>query len=123
MPRRSKYKLPPLDLGKESLGQRIARLRKEKGYTQVDIAQTIGISQVLISDYERNKIRPHYEMIIRLALALKITTDELLGVKFIKNSKPSLKIQKRIRKIEALPEVQQKFVLKTIDSHLKALEK
>jgi hypothetical protein len=31
-------------------------------------------------------------------------------------------MQKRIKQIEALPKNQQKFVLKVIDSHLKALE-
>jgi putative transcriptional regulator len=123
MPQKPKYKLPPLDLGDEVLGSRIARLRKEKGLTQVELSKTIGITQALISDYERSRLRPNYEMIIRLAIALEVTTDELLGVKAIKSSKPSLKIQKRMRKIEALPEIQQKFVLKTIDSHLKALEK
>jgi transcriptional regulator with XRE-family HTH domain len=74
MPRKSKLKLPPIDLGSESLGQRIARLRKEKGYTQVELAKKMGIVRVLVSDYERERIRPHYEMIIRLALALDVTT-------------------------------------------------
>lgn len=120
MPRISKYNLPPLDLGSETLGERIARLRKEKGYTQIDIANEIGISQVLISDYERNKIRPHYEMIIRLAIALSITTDCLLGLKEDKTSvsKPNLKLQQRIKKIENLPPAQQKVLLKTIDTFL-----
>jgi len=45
MPRVSKFKLAPLQLGKETLGERIARLRKEKGYTQVELAQKIGINQ------------------------------------------------------------------------------
>ncbi len=117
----SKYNLPPLDLGSESLGQRIARLRKEKGYTQIKLADEIGISQVLISDYERNKIRPHYEMIIRLAMALGETTDCLLGLKEDKAaiSKPNLKIQQRMKKIENLPPAQQKVLLKTIDTFLK----
>ncbi|MCP4669899.1 MAG: helix-turn-helix transcriptional regulator [Desulfobacula sp.] len=124
MPKRSKYNLPPLDLGSETLGERIARLRKEKGYTQIDIANEIGISQVLISDYERNKIRPHYEMIIRLAMALDITTDSLLGLKEDKTgvSKPNLKLQQRIKKIEDLPPAQQKVLLKTIDTFLKGAQ-
>ena len=86
MPQVSKYKLPPLKLGKETLGQRIARLRKERGYTQIELAKKIGITQVLVSDYERERLRPHYEMIIRFALALGVTTDELLGLKTSKNS-------------------------------------
>jgi len=64
-------------------------------------------------------------MIIRLALVLRVTADELLGIKPSKNKNgnPSLKIQRRVKKIEALSESQQKFVLKAIDSHLKAFER
>lgn len=125
MPQVSKIKLPPLKLGKETLGQRLTRLRKEKGYTQVELAQKIGISQVLVSDYERERIRPHYEMIVRFSLALGVTSDELLGLKASKGEgdKPSLNILRRIKKIEDLPSTQQKFILKTIDSLLKAAER
>jgi transcriptional regulator with XRE-family HTH domain len=120
MPRKSKAKLPPLDLGEEPLGQRIRRLRKERGYTQADLADKIGIVRELISEYEREKIRPHYEMVIRLALALDVSTDELLGVKPTKNNgnKPSLKIQRRMKKIEDLPAGHQKALLKTIDTFI-----
>jgi transcriptional regulator with XRE-family HTH domain len=122
MPREAKYKLPDLNI-KGSLGQRIAMLRKERGYTQFELASKIGINRVLISDYERDKIRPHYEIIIHLAIALEVTTDELLGLKTLKgrNDKISLKILRRMKKIEALSDSHQKFILKTIDSHLKAL--
>lgn len=121
MPRKSKLNLPPLDLGHESLGQRIARLRKEKGYTQDELAKKMGIVRVLISDYERERIRPHYEMIIRFAIALDVTTDELLGLKQSKNSPSSqnLKLVRRLKKIEALPPAEQKILLRTIDTFLK----
>ena len=57
MPQKSKIKLPPLNLGKETLGKRIARLRKEKGCTQSELAQRIGIIRELISNYElRNNL-------------------------------------------------------------------
>ena len=91
MPKKPTFKLPPLNLGDETLGQRIARLRKANGYTQTDLAQELSQGEsaqkeisnirVLISDYERNKIRPNYEMIVRLALVLGVTADELLGIK------------------------------------------
>ena len=126
MPRISKIKLVPLNLGNESLGQRLARLRKGKGYTQAELSAKIGIIRELISDYERDKIRPYSEMIIRLAMALEITTDELLGFKQSpkgNDDKPSLKILRRVKKMEDLPESQQKVLLKTIDTFLKAAQK
>ena len=125
MPRKSKLKLPPLDLGSESLGQRIARLRKEKGYTQDDLAKKIGIVRGLISDYERERMRPHYEMIIRFALALDVTTDELLGLKQSKNNSKSqnLRLVRRLKKIEALPSAEQKILLRAIDTFLKGAQR
>jgi DNA-binding XRE family transcriptional regulator len=57
MPRESTLKLAPLPRGKESLGQRLARFRKERGYTQTELAAKIGLIQALVSDYERDKLR------------------------------------------------------------------
>ena len=64
-------------------------------------------------------------MIARFALALGVTADELIGLKQAKSNakKPSMKIMRRVKKIEELPLSQQKFILKALDSHLKALEK
>ena len=82
MPRKSRLKLPPLDLvTNEPLGQRLARFRKERGYTQLELSEKTGILRELISDYERGRLRPNYEVIIRFALALEISADELLGIK------------------------------------------
>jgi transcriptional regulator with XRE-family HTH domain len=125
MAQKNKTDLAPLDLDGETLGQRIARLRKEKGYTQVELAEKMGIIQVLISDYERNKLRPHPEVIVRFAMALDVTTDEILGLagQERKTENPKLKIVRRMQKIEDLPASQQKALLKTIDTFLKGAEK
>jgi DNA-binding XRE family transcriptional regulator len=48
MPRKSKLKLPALRLGEVSVGQRIARIRKERGYTQNELAERIGSIQALV---------------------------------------------------------------------------
>jgi transcriptional regulator with XRE-family HTH domain len=112
-------------LGEETIGQRIARLRKERGYTQAELSERIGLIQALISDYERDKLRLHAEMVVRLARALEISSDELLGIKPSKKNgnKPSLRLLRRSQKIESLPSTQQKTLLKTIDTFLKGAEK
>ena len=119
MPRR--LKLPPLDFGNETLGQRLARIRKERGYTQVDLAKKIGIIQSLISDYETDRLRLTAEMAVRFALALGVSTDELLHPKTgkKKSRKPSLKVMRRMEEIEKLPPRQQAFVLSALDSILR----
>jgi transcriptional regulator with XRE-family HTH domain len=121
MARKSKFKLPPLNEGKETTGQRLARLRKEKGHTQVELAEKIGIIQALISDYELDKLRLYDEMLSRFAIALDVSTDEILGLKDrkLKENPPNLRIMKRLKKIEELPPSKQKSILQTIDGFLK----
>lgn len=131
MPRKSKLRMPTLELGAESVGQRIARLRKERGYTQNDLAERIGTIQALVSDYERDKLRLNAEMAVRFAIALEVSTDELLGLhngngkSQAKSSgrKPSRRVLRRLEKIEDLPTHQQAVLLKTIDTFIKAAGK
>ena len=61
-------------------------------------------------------------MIIRFALALDVSADRLLGLKDLPNNgyMPSLKILRRMKNVEELPTSQQKTLLKTIDTFLKA---
>jgi transcriptional regulator with XRE-family HTH domain len=80
MGRKSKLKLQPLNLDDETFGQRLSRIRKQKGLTQVELARTTGLTQGLISDYELDKLRPYHEVIARFALALEVTADELIGL-------------------------------------------
>jgi transcriptional regulator with XRE-family HTH domain len=114
-------KLPPLDYGNETIGQRLARIRKERGYTQVDLAKKIGIIQSLMSDYETNRLRLSAEMAVRFALALDVSTDALLHPKAgkKKSRKPSLKVMRRMEEIETLPPRQQTVVLSALDSILR----
>lgn len=121
MPPKSKLKLPPLESDQEPMGQRLARLRKERGLSQIALAEKMGIIQQLITDYERERLRMHAEMVVRFAQALEVSTDELLGVAPLKRSQGqvSLKLAKRIQKIERLPGTKQKMLLHTIDVFLR----
>ena len=126
MPRRSRLQLPPVLQGKESVGARLARIRKEQGYTQVELAERIGIIQALVSDYERDKLRMNAEMLVRFAQALNVSADEILGLngeKRVGAKNPSLKILRRLNKIASLPATKQKAFLQTIDALLRVQEK
>jgi transcriptional regulator with XRE-family HTH domain len=114
--------LQHLNSDDETFGQRLARLRKERGFTQVEIAERVGIIQALVSDYERDKLRLNAEIVVRFAAALEITTDELLKPKRSSTPlrrKPSLRMLRRLEKIESLPAHQQTTLLKTIDTFLR----
>jgi transcriptional regulator with XRE-family HTH domain len=123
MPRVSRLKLAPLELGGESMGERVARLRKERGYTQVELAEKIGIIQTIVSAIETNTLKLSAEMAVRFAVALGVSTDDLLMVPKRRRhkSKPSRKVLRRLELIESLPTHQQRTVLSTIDAMLKGL--
>jgi transcriptional regulator with XRE-family HTH domain len=124
MPKKPTLKLPPLDFGNQTMGERLARIRKERGYTQVELAERIGIIQSLISDYETDRLRLTAEMAVRFALALDVSLDELLHPKVKKHSgKSSLRVLRRMKQIESLPPAQQTTVLRTIDAFVRAAER
>lgn len=50
----------------ETIGERLARLRRERGITQVELAEMLGVVQPMISDYERGLLRLHGELIVQL---------------------------------------------------------
>jgi transcriptional regulator with XRE-family HTH domain len=119
MPRTSKLPLSPLPPSEETPGQRLARIRREGGFTQVELAQKTGLVQTLVSDYERGKLRLNAEMILRFAEALEVSTDDLLQPSTSKPArKPSRKVLRRLEQIEALPPSQQTTLLRTIDTFL-----
>lgn len=122
MPKKSKLDLAPVSFGEETLGQRLARIRRERGLTQIAIAESTGLTQVLVSDYERSRIRLSAEMAVRFADALGISTDELLrpGKKSRATStqQPSLKLMRRMERIEGLPLYRQRALLTAIDQFL-----
>lgn len=126
MPKKSKLKLTPVTFGNETLGQRLARIRKEQGLTQNEVADRTGLTQVLVSDYERDRLRISAEMAVRFVDVLGITADDLLrprSKKAMAHAKqPSLKLVRRMEQIESLPTYQQRALLTTIDAFLKNVE-
>ncbi len=104
------------------LGKRLAQIRKDQGFTQVELAEDIGSIQAIISDYERGRLRPHPEMLVKLAKALRVSADEILGISTPKKSEKSLsrRFLRRMRALEALPKRDQDAVLRTIDAFLTA---
>jgi transcriptional regulator with XRE-family HTH domain len=119
MPKASKLKLMPLPYSEETPGQRLARIRRERGFTQIELAEKTGLVQILISDYERGKLRLNADMILRFATALEVSTDALLQPTGpLESKRPSRKVLRRLEQIEALLSGQQTALLRTIDTFL-----
>ena len=102
------------------LGGRVAHLRKELGLTQVQLAETLGISQQMVASYEVGRRRVPVSMLPQLSQALKVQTDALLGNETKARSKrgPAPKWQQQIEAIAQLPKAQQRFVSQVLDTVL-----
>jgi transcriptional regulator with XRE-family HTH domain len=62
------------------IGERVENLRRLRMWTQVRLAQEAGVSPTTVSGIETGKIgRPHFGTLGKLALALSVAPEELLG--------------------------------------------
>ena len=59
--------------------ERLKKLRKEAGLTQVDVAEKLGISQPAYASWERGVKKPTQENLIKLSKILYVSVDYLLG--------------------------------------------
>lgn len=62
----------------ETIGQKIKRMRLEKGLTQKDLAALLGTSQQNLAQYEKDKRRPKIETVRKIAKALDVCIGDLI---------------------------------------------
>ena len=62
----------------KGIGQMIRLARIKKGMTQADLAETIGVSQGAVGQWENGMTIPRPKHIVRLSSLLEIPVDELL---------------------------------------------
>ena len=61
-------------------GERLKELRKDRGLSQKQLAEILGISENSISLYERNINTPDDDMKVKIANYFNVSMDYLLGV-------------------------------------------
>lgn len=59
--------------------ERLKSLRKKSGYTQVSLAETLGVSKGTVAMWETGKRTPDFETLIRLSDLFDVRTDYILG--------------------------------------------
>lgn len=63
---------------KQTLGQKIAELRKAKNLTQLELANRLSITDKAVSKWERDLSCPDISTVPKLAEILGVSADELL---------------------------------------------
>jgi transcriptional regulator with XRE-family HTH domain len=104
----------------------IALLRKAAGYTQQQLADEIGASWRQVAYYEGESDHPPASLLIALAQALNVTTDELLGIGAKRKAATpaiSTRLERRLRLIERMPAKPKQQLLGLIDTFIAANSK
>jgi transcriptional regulator with XRE-family HTH domain len=99
-----------------TFGEHIMLLRKQKGLSQADLGKTIGTSGDIVGRYERNIMSPSIEVIIKMADALEVSLDYLVGKTDVLIDG---KVMNRIIEIQKLSADEQKTVFSLLDAFLR----
>ena len=59
--------------------ERLKKLRKDTGLTQVDVASKLGISQQAYASWERGVKKPTQDNLVKIAQILNVSVDYLVG--------------------------------------------
>lgn len=105
------------------LGQRIAALRRERGLTQVQLAEHLGVAQQTLAHYEAGRLRLLVGALPTLTEHLGVSVEELLATTPDKlkppgKRGPAPKLQQQLERVQALPKAKQRMVSEVIDSLL-----
>jgi len=102
----------------DGFGVRLAEIRQRRGMTQIELGKLVGASNRVIAYYETKDAQPPGALLADLARALKVSSDELLGLKAVqeKQSPKAARLLKRLQKVADLPPADQRTVLKLVDA-------
>jgi transcriptional regulator with XRE-family HTH domain len=104
-----------------SFGERLASLRKAAGFTQVELAAELGVSQRMVAYYESPSATPPAQLLPQIATALGVSIDDLFGVgmkrRLVKQDGDS-RLRRRLLAIEKLDVAEKRQVLQVIDAFI-----
>jgi len=97
-------------------GERLALVRKNKKISQEEIAKLIGVHAPVIGRYERGEVKPSIEIAAKIAEALNVSLDYLVGNTDLLLDKSILN---RIMDMQKLTAEDQKHLLIMMDAFLR----
>lgn len=63
-----------------TIGTRISKLRKSKGFTQEFLAEQLGVSRQAVSKWESGQSQPSTENLLRLSAVLNVTLSDIVAI-------------------------------------------
>lgn len=98
-----------------NIGKQIAELRKKSGLSREDLGKQVGTSGAVIGRYEREEITPSVEIANKMAKALGVSLDYLVG-----NTDLELtdSLMKRIKEVANMTDKDKDYVYTLIDAFI-----
>ena len=96
-----------------TFGERLSLVRKRKKLSQAEVGKMISINGDAVGRYERNEVRPTIEMATKLAQALEVSLDYLVGNTDIELDKATLN---RVQEINKLSTANKEHIYVTLDA-------
>ena len=105
----------------DGFGPRLAQIRKGRGISQEALGEAVGVSQRVIAYYEADDAQPPGPMLADLARALRVTTDEMLGLAPVRDdlaTPRTARLLARLRRAADLPAHDQRAVITFVEALL-----
>lgn len=101
-----------------SLGQKIKSLRKEKNWSQDELAYHANIDGRQVSRYENDRVTPSVEVVVKLAKAFDVSVDHLLFDDAPKRPlhKSTNKLTEKIMHLDNMSEEDEKSLLHVVSA-------
>ena len=101
-------------------GERLAQLRKAAGYTQVEFAAEVGITQRMVAYYEVPNAQPPAHLLPQMAEVLGVGVDVLLGMAQPRRVKrlATNSLERRLLAIEKLDPKAKRQITQLLDTFI-----
>ena len=97
-----------------TIGRNIAKIRKRRGFTQIELAEKLNINRDLLASYELDRIKISGNLILKISEFFNISTDVLFNHKKDKDNinldNINIRWIKRLKLIQKLPTEEQRKI-------------
>jgi len=102
-----------------TFGNRLREVRKQKEFSQSELAKILNTNHSVIGKYERDDVKPSIDAVKRLASVLETTVSYLLGETGKDELFKDPAMLKRLKDINALPKKDKEYILYNLDAVLR----
>ena len=99
-----------------SFGSRLLQARKNKGFSQEDLASQLGTKGPAIGRYERDEMKPSIDVAAKIASILDVSLDWLVGHT---DMELDSKMLERIQEVTQMKDKDREHVFAMLDAFIK----